>query len=283
MNTPPSKPEPHASPRTDEPTWRPWRAVAIDAADRARAETLARFTEPSVPDDKGEPGRFDPVTEADRQAEAAIRALLAARAADHGVDGEEFPPKPAGGPWRWTLDPVDGTRSFICGFPTWTTLIALAHDEQPVLGVIDAPVLDDRFIGDPDGATRERHGAASALQTRTCARLTDAIVAATAPDMFTRAEWGGFDMIAHAARLARFGADAYAYAMLAAGRVDLVVEAGLKPYDVRALIPVVRGAGGIITDWRGDPDRVHNGGQVIAAGDARVHQEALAVLARVAA
>ncbi len=263
--------------------WRPWRAVALDAADCARTQTLARFFSASAVDDKGGPGRFDPVTEADRQAEAAMRALLESLAADHGVDGEEWPTRPAAGPWSWTLDPVDGTRSFICGFPTWTTLIALAHQGRPILGVIDAPVLDDRFIGDPEGAARQRRGETFALQTRPCARLTDAIVAATAPDMFTRAEWGGFDMIAHAARLARFGADAYAYAMLAAGQVDLVVEAGLKPYDVRALIPVVRGAGGVITTWRGDPEAVHDGGQVVAAGDARVHEEALAVLARVAA
>lgn len=263
--------------------WRARAAIAQRLADDARAHTLARFFAPMDAENKAGPGDFDPVTEADRQAEHAMRALLRETAPDDGVQGEEWPDTPASGPWSWTLDPVDGTRGFICGFPTWTTLIAASHEGRPVLGIIDQPVVDDRFIGDPQGARRVRAGASSPLHVRPCAHLTEAIVCATGPDMFTDAERAGFEQVSHAARLTRFGADAYAYAMLAAGRVDLVIEAGLKPYDVRALIPVVRGAGGLLTDWRGDSNAVHEGGQVIAAGDHRAHQEALVALRRVAA
>ncbi len=274
-----------ALPDSPEPAWRDHYGTALHLADIARGHTAPRFFDPALGvagavDNKAGPAGFDPVTDADREAERAVRAYLATACPDHGVEGEEFPDTPAQGPWSWTLDPVDGTRAFMCGFPTWTTLIALSHTGAPVLGVIDQPVLDDCFIGTPDGAFRRRAGTEQPLMVRPCARLTDAVVAATGPDMFTPAEKGGFDLIAHAARLTRYGADAYAYAMLAAGRVDVVIEAGLKPYDVRALIPVVRGAGGIITDWRGDPDRVQGGGQVIAAGDARIHAEALSVLRR---
>lgn len=255
-------------------------AFAERLCDAARRETLPRFRRRIAVVNKADGRDFDPVTEADRAAEAALAALIADEHPDHGVLGEEHGRRPGTGPYEWALDPIDGTRGFIAGLPLWTTLVALAFAGRPVLGVIDQPYLDERFAG-CDGEAWFRHGSVRRpLRVRPCARLTEATVSTTDPGLFDGAEAAAFEQVRRAARLTRYGGDAYAYAMLADGSIDLVIESGLMPYDVRALIPVVEGAGGIVTDWRGNPRP--DGGQVIAAGDARAHAEALVSLKRAA-
>jgi histidinol phosphatase-like enzyme (inositol monophosphatase family) len=248
-------------------------------ADAARAAILPHFREAIPIDDK--PGaHFDPVTEADRAAERAMRDLIAAHHPAHGVLGEEYGATPSRDGWSWTLDPVDGTRAFISGLPLWGTLIALAYEGRPVIGIIDQGFLDERYIGFPGGAEVTARGVTKPLSARTCAHLNQATIATTDPFLFDGAEAGGFEMVRRTARLARYGCDCYAYAMLADGRVDLVIESGLKPWDVQALIPVIEGAGGMVTNWRGGP--AWAGGQVIASGDSRPHEQALVALKRAA-
>jgi histidinol phosphatase-like enzyme (inositol monophosphatase family) len=258
-------------------------AFAARLCEAARRETLPRFRQPIVVDDKaGDEALgdrdFDPVTDADRAAETAMRALIAEAYPDHGVSGEEHETTQGESAYAWRLDPIDGTRGFISGLPLWTTLIALTLEGRPILGVIDQPYFGERFIG-CDGRAWFEHGAIRRpLSVRACAELTEATVSTTDPGLFDGAETAAFDQVRRAARLARYGCDAYAYAMLAAGSIDLVIESGLKPHDVAALIPVVEGAGGILTDWRGSPQP--ESGQVIAAGDPRAHAEALVALKR---
>jgi len=231
-------------------------------------------------EDKGGAAGFDPVTEADRGAEAAIRALIEARYPTHGVIGEEYGRDRDDAEFVWVLDPVDGTRAFIAGLPLWTTLIGLRHQGRPVLGSIGQPVLDEVFIGHAGGSRVERRGQSVPLRVRPCPRLTDAIIATTDPEgCFDGAELGAWTQVRAAARLARLGCDAYAYAMVAQGTMDLVVEAGLKAWDIDAAIPVIQGAGGLVTDWRGAPVG-SEGGQIAIAGDRACLDEALVALKR---
>ncbi len=246
----------------------------------ARRETLPRFRAALTIDNKRTGHAFDPVTDADRAVETALRALIEEAYPSHGILGEELGAKPARSPYEWTLDPIDGTRAFISGVPLWTTLIALSVEGRPILGIIDQPYLDERYAGGPRGATFRRGSIQRPLRVRPCARLADATISTTDAFLFDGAEMGGFEQVRRAARLARYGCDAYAYAMVAAGHMDLVIESGLQPYDVRALVPVVEGAGGLLTDWRGEP--AWDGGQVIAAGDPRAHADALIALRRAA-
>jgi histidinol phosphatase-like enzyme (inositol monophosphatase family) len=262
-------------------------AFADELCTAARRQTLPRFQAALVVHDKSGADNsasraFDPVTDADREAEGALRRLIDKRYPDHGVLGEEHGEKPARGPYQWTLDPVDGTRAFISGIPLWTTLIALSFEGRPILGVIDQPYLDERYIGTPGGAVFRQGSIRRPLTVRPCARLGDATISTTDPFLFSGAETGGFEQVRRAARLARYGCDAYAYAQTAAGHIDIVVESGLKPRDARALAPVVEGAGGLFTDWRGEREASWGGGQVIAAGDARAHGDALIALRRAA-
>lgn len=253
------------------------RAFANQLADAARVAILPHFRTGGAVENKAQRG-YDPVTEADRGAERAIRALIAARYPDHGVIGEEFPETPSASGWRWVLDPVDGTRAFISGLPLWGTLIALTFEGRPILGVIDQAYLDERYIGFPGGAIARVRGVERPLGVRACPKLTEAILSTTDPGLFKPAELGAFEQVRAAARLTRYGTDCYAYAMLACGHIDMVVEAGLKIHDVAALIPVIEGAGGVIRDWRGGP--VWSGGQVIAAGNEELLAEALVALRR---
>lgn len=215
---------------------------------------------------------FDPVTAADRDAETAMRALISARYPHHRVYGEEH-----GAEWgerfTWVIDPLDGTRSFIGGFPTWGTLIGLAEYGRPVLGIMDQPVTGERFTGGPDGAFLGD----LRLKVRSCARLEDAVLYSTTPDMFKgEAEMAAFRRVETRVKLRRFGGDCYAYCMMAHGFVDLIVEASMQPYDIHALIPIVEQAGGIVTNWEGEP--AWQAGRILAAGDRRVHQAALEAL-----
>ena len=226
---------------------------------------------------------FDPVTEADKGAERAIRALITARYPDHGVIGEEYGEDRPDAEFVWVLDPVDGTRAFIAGLPLWTTLIGLRHQGRPVLGSIGQSFLGELYIGHAGGSRLISGGTSRPLKVRACPKLTDALIATTDPEgCFSGAELGAWTQVRAAARLARLGCDAYAYAMVAAGTMDLVVEAGLKSWDIESAIPLLEGAGGLVTDWRGQPVGQH-GGQVALAGDRACLEEALVALKRAAA
>ncbi len=250
-------------------------AFALDLAAAARAETLPRFHRGCAAEDKGE-GAYDPVTEADRAAERAIRSCIEARFPDHGIWGEEYGAKAGSSAWSWSLDPVDGTRAFICGLPSWTTLIALLCDGEPVLGVIDTPRLDELYLGYDDGAWLIRGGEKRAIRTSGCAKVSEARLSNTEPFLFN-GEGGGFDRLRQEVRLARWGLDAYAYARVAAGGLDLVAETGLKPHDWQALVPVVRGAGGVVSNWSGGSDLSE--GAVVCAATGALLEEALSYLA----
>ena len=256
-------------------------AVAARLADAARPIALKHFrTRLSV--DAKPASEFDPVTEADRAIEAQMRALLAQWRPEDGVLGEEQAETPSRSGHTWVLDPIDGTRAFIAGLPTWCVLIALYGPDGPLLSIIDQPFTGERFSGvSGRGAWLDHASGREPLKTRdSVLRVEDAIVSTTDPGLFTGAEADAFAQIAQSAKVRRFGLDAYGYAALALGGVDLVIESGLKPWDVGALIPVVSGAGGVITNWRGGP--AHEGGQLIAAANPALHAEALERLASAA-
>ena len=226
--------------------------------------------------DKGE-AMFDPVTAADKGAEQAIRALIKRERSHDGILGEEYGEEEGTSGRVWVIDPVDGTRAFITGQTQWGTLIALNEGGTPVLGILDQPVLRERFVGTADGAFLHSPEGKSRLAVRACASLGEAVLMTTHPwSHFDEVEQAAFRRLDDGCRLTRFGGDCYAYGLLAMGFVDLVVEARLKPWDIQALIPIIEAAGGVVTDWRGQP--CPQGGRVIAAGDARVHAAALKFL-----
>ncbi len=251
---------------------------ALELARAARLETLPRWAECVPAEDKGVTS-FDPVTEADRQAERAIREIIRAAFPDHGISGEEWPDEPGLGRFTWSLDPIDGTRSFICRLPTWVTLIALLELGRPVLGLIDAPCLDETYLGFDDEAWMISKGERTRLTASGCARLADARLSTTDPfECAPPIEL--FETIRKAARVTRYGHDGYAYARLAAGTIDLVVERGLKSHDYNALIPVITGAGGWIGDWGGGQD--FSSGRILAAATQELYDEVVELLARAA-
>jgi histidinol phosphatase-like enzyme (inositol monophosphatase family) len=229
-------------------------------------------------EDKGEPGAFDPVTAADRGAEAVIRTLITERYPGHGVIGEEYGEDRPDAEFVWVLDPIDGTRAFIAGLPLWTTLIGLRFAGTPVLGSIGQPYLGELFLGAAGGSRLISRGESRPLATRRGVALGEAIISTTDADAcFTAEERAAWRDLRRCVRLARFGCDAYAYAMVAAGGLDLVVEAGLKCWDIDAAIPVIAGAGGMVSDWKGAPVGPH-GGSVAIAGDQALLEQALAIL-----
>jgi myo-inositol-1(or 4)-monophosphatase len=221
---------------------------------------------------------FDPVTAADRAAERAIRRAIAERFPRHGIIGEEFGTAMGEGPYRWLIDPIDGTRAFITGSPLWGTLIGLLDGERPVLGLMNQPYTRERFWSDGKVARmRTADGKVRRLKTRACAGLNEAIFTATHPDMFaTPAEMAGVERLKSCVRMTRYGGDCYGYCLLAAGFIDLIVEARLKPFDIVPLIPIIEAAGGVVTTWEGESPTA--GGNIIAAGDTRVHRAAMVLL-----
>ena len=247
---------------------------ALELARAARGETLLRWAECCAAEDKGEDA-FDPVTDADREAERVMRALIKQRFPDHGVSGEEWGDEPGSGAFGWSLDPVDGTRSFMFRLPTWTTLIGLLEHGSPVLGVIDAPTLDETYLGFGSKSWMIWRGERSTIRTSGCTSLSEARFSTTDPDLFPDPR--ALERVRQATRVTRFGHDAYAYARLAAGSIDLVIESGLKPHDYNALIPVIRGAGGHIGDWNGGND--FTAGAVAAAATRELYEAAVALLA----
>ncbi len=251
---------------------------ALRLADAARAAALPHFRVATTRTDNKAASGYDPVTEADRAAERAMRALLAAERPEDGIEGEEYGVAEGASGLVWYLDPIDGTRAFIAGLPVWTTLIGLVENGHPILGVIDQPWLDERYVGAGGKAWMDCRGARTLLRVRACTRLTDAVLSTTDPFILTPAERGAFEHIRHTARLTRYGLDAYGYARLAAGTIDMVTESGLKAHDVAALIPIIEGAGGVVTDWRGNPAKL--GGQIAAAANRTILDEALVSLKR---
>jgi myo-inositol-1(or 4)-monophosphatase len=227
--------------------------------------------------DKGSAGIFDPVTEADRRAEETVRDLIRESFPQDGIVGEEFGDHPGSTGYRWVIDPIDGTRAFIAGQPLWGTLIGLEEDEEPVAGILDQPYMRERFIGmDGSAQLRTREGTV-ALKARACPWISEAVICTTHPVAhFTEDERAQFTKVERVSRLSRYGGDCYAYGLLAMGCVDLVIEARLAYWDIAPLIPIIEGAGGIITDWQGKPWRA--GSHVLAAGDPRVHAKALSIL-----
>lgn len=227
---------------------------------------------------KGGRAAFDPVTAADRAGERAIRKAIRARFPNHGIVGEEYGNVAGKGRYCWVIDPIDGTRAFIMGSPLWGTLIGLIDGSRPILGLMDQPFTAERFWSDGQRAYwRGPAGKRQRIRTRACVGLAEAVLTSTHPDLFAaREEAARFDALKSRVRMTRYGGDCYGYCLLAAGCVDLIVEAGLKPYDVVALIPLIEAAGGFITTWDGGPATA--GGRIIAAGDKRVHQEAMAIL-----
>ena len=217
-----------------------------------------------------------PVTAADREAETAMRAMIADAYPDHGILGEEHGNERLEAEYVWVLDPIDGTNAFVTGKPLFGTLIALTHRGRPVLGVIDMPALGERWVGARGRATLFDGAPA---KTRPCAEVAAAWLSATSPGMFADAEAAAFERLSSGVRRTVYGGDCYNYGLLASGHLDLVAEAGLKPYDLCSLAPVIEGAGGIISDWRGQPLTIDSDGRVLAAGDGHAHAEALTVLA----
>ena len=252
-------------------------AFLLELNRAAGREILPLFRADHGLENKAAAGAFDPVTLADKNAEAAIRRLIAEHYPDHGVIGEEWGEDRPDADFVWVLDPVDGTRAFIAGLPVWTTLIGLRFQGQPVLGSIGQSFLGEVFIGHAGGARLVHPGGVRPLKVRACAGLADAVIATTDASLFQGDQREAWNAVRAASRLARFGCDAYAYAMVALGTIDLVVETGLKSWDIEAAIPVLAGAGGMITDWSGEAVGQH-GGKVAISGDRRVLDEALGLL-----
>src|SRR5262245_13692763 len=252
-------------------------ALAHRLADAARGVIRPYFRRRIDVVDKGAAGAFDPVTEADKRAEEVMRALIEESHPRDGILGEEYGLKSGDSGFVWVLDPIDGTRAFIAGQPLWGTLIALEQSGKPIIGILDQPFLDERFTGF-GGATEFRSSSSTQnLKTRSCAQLADAVISTTHPMLhFKEAERQRYWKVEKRCRLSRYGGDCYGYALVAMGFVDLVIETDLKRWDIAPLIPIIEGAGGIVTNWVGQS--TNEGGNVVAAGDPRVHAEALKIL-----
>ncbi|UUR09293.1 inositol monophosphatase family protein [Sphingomonas glaciei] len=240
----------------------------------ATARAMTRGAAVPDADNKAGEGAYDPVTELDRAAERALRAEIEAAHPEDGIEGEEYGLVREQSSRRWLLDPIDGTRALICGLPSWTTLVALLEDGEPIAGFIDAPALDELMIGMPGAATLN----GQPVRVSSCTSLAQARLSSTDPHLFSGAEAEAFDRVRRSVRLTRYGYDALAYARLAAGHLDLVVESGLKRHDWAALVPVVRGAGGVIGDWRGGTD--FEPGAIVAAATPTLFEQAVELLSR---
>jgi len=251
-------------------------AVAEAAADVAATTIRPLFRSGLATDLKAD---ASPVTIADRSAEQAMRAVLGACFPTHGILGEEFGLQNPEAEWRWVLDPIDGTRAFITGRPLFGILVSLLHEGVPVLGVIDQPVTGERWLGVAGRPTSFRGPLGGSAGTRPCASLDQAELSCTSPEMFSAVEQARWQRLARATRRRTFGGDCYAYGLLSLGQIDVIAECDLKVWDWAALLPVVEGAGGRMTDWAGNPLREGGGGQVLTVGDPALLAPAIALLA----
>jgi len=250
----------------------------------ARGITIPLFANPKGIENKAAGNEYDPVTQADIDAEDALRASIRQVFPEDSIEGEERPDHIGTNEFSWTLDPIDGTRAFVAGVPVWSTLIAVSHKGKPVLGMIDLPALDTCYMGRTDASERRAwvsrpRDSIDKLQTKPCLEIRNGILGCTAPfGMFRPGELAAFKIIGSGTKFMRLGLDALAYGLLAEGRMDIIVEAGMKPCDVRALIPIVEGAGGRLTNWKGGS--AADGGRVIAVGDAGLLPELYTYLSR---
>ncbi len=247
-------------------------ALAERLADAARPIIRGYFRTPMTIDDKAD---ASPVTIADREAELAMRRLISATFPEHGIQGEEYGVENGAAEYVWVLDPIDGTQAFITGQPSFGTLIALTHRGVPILGIIDQAITNERWLGARGQATTLN---GDKVAVRSCSAMAHAYAYTTGPCYFDATTLPAWERVAGKVKRYRYGGDCYAYALLATGCIDLVVEAGLKPHDYCALTPVVEGAGGVMTDWSGAPLTIASDGRVCAAGDQRVHAETLLLL-----
>ncbi len=248
-------------------------------ADASGPAVLKHFRKKLVIENKAKGGRFDPVTQADRAAERVIRRQLATLYPDHAILGEEEGHQAGSAPYTWVIDPIDGTRAFMTGVPLWGTLIGVTHLERAIVGVMDQPYTGER-VWSKTGASfwRGADGKARRISTSPCGKLGEARFMTTSPELFSEAgDLAVFEHLRQGARLTRFGGDCYAYCLLAAGHVDVIAEVGLKPYDIVALVPIIEGAGGVVTNWEGG--RPESGGRILACGDPRLHAALLKVIA----
>jgi histidinol-phosphatase len=248
---------------------------ALELAHTAGGIARAHFRQPITIENKGG-AAFDPVTTADRAIERVLRAAIVERYPAHGIVAEEEGERASRSEYVWYIDPIDGTRAFMMGSPLWGTLIGLTREDQPLFGVLAQPVLEEVFFGGPSGSWLLKPDRRDRLQSRDCTTLGAAVLACTHPDMFSGARATAFQTLAGRCLLNRYGGDCYNYAMLAAGFVDLVVEGHLKPFDIVPLLPILEGAGCVVSDWRGG--RPLTGGYVVAAATADLHAAALALL-----
>ena len=257
-------------------------SLAHQLGDRSAEIILPFFRQDLAVDVKGgHDAPFDPVTEGDRAAELGIRTLIEATYPSHAILGEEHGAKQVASPYRWVIDPIDGTRAFILGLPTWGTLIGVEINEQPTIGLMNQPFTGDRFWTDGTASFfRDREGSVRELKTRSSVTFREAQMATTNSALFeTGTEAAVYAAFSTSARACRLGTDCWGYALLAAGLIDIVVETGLKPYDIVALIPIIENAGGVVTSWDGGTAR--HGGQVLATANAALHAEALDLIAKV--
>lgn len=255
-------------------------STAHATAEAARRETLRHFRSTglvSVDKNVTRPGAvFDPVTVADRAAEAAMRAIIAERRPQDGIMGEEAEDVPGTSGLTWVLDPVDGTRGYVSGTPTWGVLIGLCDAAGPLYGIIDQPYIGERFEGGLGRARMTGPRGGRPLAVAPSSSLATATLFTTFPEIGTPEERCAFDAVRDRVRMTRYGMDCYAYALLAAGHVDLVIEAGLHAHDICAPIAVIEAAGGIVTDWEGRP--AHRGGRIVAASSASIHAEVIEIM-----
>jgi histidinol phosphatase-like enzyme (inositol monophosphatase family) len=257
-------------------------AAFVDKLADVAAETILPFFRTALqPQDKNAGSLFDPVTEADRAAESAMRHLIRATFPDHGIIGEEFGSVQSEAEFVWVIDPIDGTKSFISGLPVWGSLIGLLHNQRPAYGMMVQPFTQERFYGDGRGAiwrgpVSGRQMTERKLATRCCPSLAEATLMTTSPLLYSCGKLDLFRRVESKVRLSRYGGDCYAFAMLAAGHVDCVIESNLKPYDIVALVPIIEGAGGIVTSWDGGSPA--KGGDVVASCTASLHNQTLRLL-----
>ena len=237
-----------------------------ELASRSGAAILPFFRTSLSTLDKAQGGVFDPVTEADKASEAVMRQLITRTFPEHGIIGEEYGSEREDAEFVWVLDPIDGTRAFISGLPVWGTLIGLTRHGRPCYGMMHQPFTRERFFGDGGMAKWRGPTGERILKTRPCATLADAA-------LFSGRQAEAYRRVEEQTKLVRYGTDCYAYCMVAAGHMDLVIETGLKSYDIVALVPIVEGAGGVVTNWQGGSPA--QGGSIVASGDPRLHEEVL--------
>ena len=247
-----------------------------DLATKSGQVILPFFRTMLSAEDKSRGGVFDPVTEADRAGEIAMRRMITTMFPAHGIVGEEFGAERADAEFVWVLDPIDGTRAFMAGLPLWGTLIGLMRNGAPAYGLMHQPFIGERFFGDGGSAGYVGPHGERRLVTRRCRSLGDAVMSTTSPRLFDGGAMAGYERVEGAVKLTRYGYDCYAYCMLAAGHLDVVVESGLKSYDIVPLIPIIEGAGGIVSSWDGGP--ATQGGSIVACGDKRLHASVLELL-----